>query len=145
MSFVIRPAVPGDAPALLAMNSAFNGDTGTTEEPIRRSLLTSPEIVLIAECSGIPAGFCCAQVHRSFCYPAPTAEVTEIYVDEAFRRQGCALAMLHTLEDLLSRQGVDEMHLLTGAANAAAQAAYERAGFRRKNETYMVKEVPAKR
>ena len=145
MSFVIRPAVPGDAPALLAMNAAFNGDTGTTEEAIRRSLLSCPETVLIAECKGTPAGFCCAQVHHSFCYPAPVAEVTEMYVEEAFRRQGCASAMLCALEELLAQQGVDEMHLLTGTANTAAQAAYERAGFRRKNETYMVKEVYAKR
>lgn len=145
MSFVIRPAVPGDAPALLAMNAAFNGDTGMTEEAIRRSLLTCPETVLIAECKGTPAGFCCTQVHHSFCYPAPVAEVTEMYVEEAFRRQGCASAMLRALEELLARQGVDEMHLLTGTANTAAQAAYERAGFRRKNEAYMVKEVRAKR
>ena len=145
MSFVIRPAVPGDAPALLAMNAAFNGDTGTTEEAIRRSLLSCPETVLIAECKGTPAGFCCAQVHHSFCYPAPVAEVTEMYVEEAFRRQGCASAMLCALEELLARQGVDEMHLLTGTANTAAQAAYERAGFRRKNEAYMVKEVRVKR
>ena len=27
MSFVIRPAVPDDAPVLFAMNAAFNGDT----------------------------------------------------------------------------------------------------------------------
>ena len=145
MSFAIRPAVPGDAPALLAMNAAFNGDTGTTEEAIRRSLLSCPETVLIAERGGTPAGFCCAQVHHSFCYPAPVAEVTEMYVEEAFRRQGCASAMLRALEELLARQGVDEMHLLTGTANAAAQATYERAGFRRKNEAYMVKEVRVKR
>lgn len=145
MSFVIRPAVPGDAPALLAMNAAFNGDTGTTEEAIRRSLLSCPETVLIAKRGGTPAGFCCAQVHHSFCYPAPVAEVTEMYVEEAFRRQGCASAMLRALEELLARQGVDEIHLLTGTANTAAQAAYERAGFRRKNEAYMVKEVHAKR
>jgi len=145
MLFVIRPAVSGDAPALLAMNAAFNGDTGTTEEAIRRNLLSCPETVLIAECKGTPAGFCCAQVHHSFCYPTPVAEVTEMYVEEAFRRQGCASAMLHALEELLARQGVGEMHLLTGTANTAAQAAYERAGFRRKIETYMLKEVRVKR
>jgi len=146
MLFVIRPAVSGDAPALLAMNAAFNGDTGTTEDAIRRSLLTCPETVLIAECKGSPAGFCCAQVHHSFCYPTPVAEVTEMYVDEAHRRRGCAAGMLRFLEEhLQSAYGVDELHLLTGTTNHPAQSAYKKAGFIIKNEIYMAKEVRSKR
>lgn len=145
MHILIRPAGPGDAPALRCMNTAFNGDTAVSEQDIRSALVTGAEIVLIAEADGVPAGFCCAQVHHSFCYPAPVAEVTEMYVAEPFRRLGCASAMLRTLEELLARQGVDEIHLLTGVRNTAAQAAYEKAGFARKNEVYMTKEVRAKR
>ena len=117
MSIHIRPAVPEDAPALQALNAAFNGDTGVTEEAIRRCLVTGSEIVLIAEDRGEPVGFCCAQVHHSFCYPAPVAEVTEILLREEY--------------------GADEMHLLTGMTNHAAQAAYRKAGFRPHDEQYM--------
>lgn len=138
MPIHIRPAVPEDAPALQALNAAFNGDTGVTEEAIRRSLVTGSEIVLIAEDRGEPVGFCCAQVHHSFCYPAPVAEVTKMYVSPAHRGRGCAGAMLARLETLLREEyGADEMHLLTGTTNHAAQAAYRKAGFRPHDEQYM--------
>lgn len=143
MPFTIRVAGAEDAPALHAMNIAFNGDTGVTAEDVRRSLLCNAEVVLIAERDGSPAGFCCAQVHRSFCYPAPVAEVTEMYVREAFRQQGCATGMLAFLETLLQQEGVDELHLLTGMHNQAAQAAYRSSGFRAVNEQYMKKSLPS--
>lgn len=140
MTFEIRPARPEDASALYAMNTVFNGETGVTVEQIRHRLLSCPEIVLIAECSGTPAGFCCAQIHHSFCYAAPVAEVTEMFVKPTFRRRGCAAALLSALEeDLRTRFGVDELHLLTGMSNAAALAAYEKAGFRHHPEAYMTK------
>lgn len=140
MSFDVRPAIPRDACALHAMNAAFNGDTGVSVEQILRSLLVSPEVVLIAECGGAPAGFCCAQMHHSFCYPAPAAEVTEMYVCPAFRGQGCAGEMLAFLQEHLRTQhGADEVHLLTATENLSAQAAYRKAGFVSKEEQYMKK------
>lgn len=143
MPFTIRTALPEDAPALAAMNAAFNGDTGVTADEIRRSLAHSPEIVVLALLDGSPAGFCCAQVHHSFCYPAPAAEVTEMFVREECRRKGCAAGMLRFLEALLrERFGADEMHLLTGTDNLPAQAAYRRAGFQAKREQYMRKRLP---
>ena len=140
MPFLIRPAVPEDAPALHALNTSFNGHTGVTVDDVRRSLRTGAEVVLIAEADGVPIGFCCAQVHFSFCYPAPVAEVTEMYVSPAHRGQGCAGAMLSRLEVLLrEKHGVDEMHLLTGMTNLAAQAAYRRAGVQPHAEQYMTR------
>lgn len=140
MPFLIRPAVPEDAPALHALNTAFNGHTGVAVDDVRRSLRTGAEVVLIAEADGVPIGFCCAQVHFSFCYPAPVAEVTEMYVSPAHRGQGCAGALLSRLEALLrEKHGVDEMHLLTGMTNLAAQAAYRKAGFQPQAEQYMTR------
>lgn len=141
MPFSIRIATPEDTPALQAMNVAFNGETGVTEENIRRSLLHGAEVVVIAEHANSPAGFCCAQVHHSFCYPSPVAEVTEMYVCENHRRQGCASQMLSFLETRLLQEGCDELHLLTGLQNQAAQAAYCRAGFRAVSEQYMKKSL----
>ncbi|MBQ7865357.1 MAG: GNAT family N-acetyltransferase [Clostridia bacterium] len=142
MSLTIRTALPEDAPALAAMNAAFNGDTGVTANDVRRSIAASPEIVVIALMDGAPAGFCCAQVHHSFCYPAPVAEVTEMFVAEPFRRMGCASGMLAWLEThLRAAYGVDEMHLLTGTRNLAAQEAYRKAGFAIRSETFMKKNL----
>ncbi len=89
----IRPAVPADAETLVCLNTAFNEVGDVTPEDVRRSLLNSSEVVVVAEINGETAAFCCAQVHHSFCYKAPVAEVMEMYVDEAYRRQGCASGM----------------------------------------------------
>ena len=140
-----RLATPADAEALVRLNAAFN-EVDMAPEAVRRSLLTAPETVVVAEEAGTVAAFCCAQVHHSFCYPAPVAEVTEMYVDEAHRQQGCATGMLTFLEKHLRGQhGVDEIHLLTGTQNIPAQAAYRKFGFIIHHETYMAKEVPPTR
>lgn len=141
-----RLACPNDAEALVRLNTAFNEVDDVSPEDVRRSLRQSDEVVVIAEQDGSVVAFCCAQVHHSFCYQTPVAEVTEMYVEESCRRKGCSTGMLQFLEEhLLSAFGVDEIHLLTGAGNHAAQSAYQKAGFRRKNEVCMTKEVPRKR
>lgn len=142
MDFAIRLAAAADAEALCRMNAAFNGDTGVTADGVRASLRHSPEIVVVAHAGDSPAGFCCAQVHRSFCYPSPVAEVTEMYVEPAFRGMGCAGEMLRYLEEhLRSEYGADEMHLLTGCSNLAAQAAYRKAGFLPHPEVYLSRKL----
>ena len=141
-----RLASPADAEALVRLNAAFNEVEDVTRDEVRSSLLSSSEIVVVAEESGVVIAFCCAQVHHSFCYPAPVAEVTEMYVDTAHRRKGHATGMLAFLEQhLCDKYGTDEIHLLTGTDNLAAQSAYQKAGFIRQNEVYMTKEVPRKR
>ncbi|MBQ4580606.1 MAG: GNAT family N-acetyltransferase [Clostridia bacterium] len=138
----IRLASPTDAEALVHLNAAFNEVDDITPDDVCRSLLTSSEIVAIAKIDGETAGFCCAQVHHSFCYKTPVAELTEMYVSPIHRRKGCAAGMLRFLEGhLRSEYGVDEIHLLTGTHNFAAQAAYQQAGFTLHNEAYMAKEV----
>lgn len=141
-----RLASPADAQALIRLNAVFNEVDDISSEDVQNSLLTSPEIVVVAEADDEAVAFCCAQVHHSFCYPAPVAEVTEMYVDENHRRMGCASGMLRFLEEhLQSAYGADEIHLLTGMTNLAAQSAYKKAGFTVKNEVYMTKEVHPKR
>ena len=137
---LIQLACPADAKALVRLNAAFNGVDDVSAADVRRSLEASGEIVVVAVEDGTPVAFCCAQVHHSFCYAAPVAEITEMYVDAAFRRQGCAQDMLNFLEAHLRQQyGVDEIHLLTGTENHPAQSAYQKAGFAIKEEVYMVK------
>lgn len=135
-----RLACPADAEALVRLNAAFNGVDDISPEDVRRSLLNSPEVVVIAVEDDLAVAFCCAQVHHSFCYKAPVAEVTEMYVDEGYRRRGCAIGMLRFLEEhLRTAFAVDELHLLTGTKNHAAKSAYQKAGFTVKDEVYMVK------
>ena len=142
----VHLASPADTEALVRLNAAFNEVDDVSPEDVRRSLLESPEVVAVADYNGEIAGFACAQVHHSFCYKTPVAELTEMYVAPAFRRRGCAAELLRCLEEhLQAAYGVDEFHLLTGTTNLPAQSAYRKAGFRVKNEVYMSKEVTRKR
>ena len=125
MKLTVRLANASDAEALRMLNLAFNEVERTAEE-IRAALQQNSETDVVAEADGNVVGFCCAQVHHSFCYAAPVAEITEMYVDGAHRRMGCASAMLRFAQAHLQKTyGVDECHLLTGCDNLAAQVAYE--------------------
>lgn len=135
----IRLASSSDAEALVRLNAAFN-EVDVSPADVCRSLAGSPEVVAVAEADGTVVGFACAQVHYSFCYKTPVAEITEMYVDDSHRRMGCASALLAFLESYLRQTcGVDEIHLLTGTENLPAQAAYKRAGFAVHQEVYMTK------
>ncbi len=139
---LIRLAASSDAPALAALNAAFNEVNDVTAQDVRRSLTNNAEIVVVAEIGGCVVGFCCAQVHRSFCYRTPEAEITEMYVDPHHRRQGLGRGMLDFMAGHLRREhGADGLHLLTGCTNLAAQALYERCGFRIKPEAFMTRSL----
>lgn len=140
---MIRLAYPGDAQQLFGLNQRFNGPSGTTVENMARSLAeNAQELVVVADQGGVLAGFVCVQIKRSFCYERPTAEITEVFVDEAFRRKGLAGKMLGLAEEkVLARFGPVELTVLTGGDNLPAQALYEGAGFRREDEVVFCREA----
>ena len=105
---MIRLAVPGDAGQLFGLNERFNGPSLSTVEDMERSLSeNTQELVVVADQEGVLAGFVCVQVKRSFCYERPTAEITEVFVDEGFRRKGLARELLDFAEQRIYdiRQG----------------------------------------
>lgn len=133
---MIRLALPGDAIQLFGLNERFNGPGSATVEDMARSLESNTqEMVVVSDRAGVLTGFVCVQIKRSFCYKHPTAEVTEVFVDEPFRRKGLAKGMLClALEAAKARFGVTELTVLTGGDNLPAQALYEGAGFLREDE-----------
>ncbi|MBQ4639166.1 MAG: GNAT family N-acetyltransferase [Clostridia bacterium] len=138
----IRLAAESDAGMLMQLNRAFNEVDDVGEADIRAALGAGREVVAVAEEAGVLIGFCCAQVHHSFCYNAPCAEITEMYVDAAHRKKGAGRAMLAFMtEHLQGAYGVCEMHLLTGCENEAAKALYGAMGFEEKKEAYMRKKL----
>ena len=141
---VIRLAEPGDAAQLYGLNERFNGASGSTVELMARSLReNTQELVIVADLEGILAGFVCVQVKRSFCYEIPSAEVTEVFVDEEYRRMGLGREMLSFAERAaVERFGpLGELTVLTGEDNLPAQALYEGAGFLREDEVVFIKEL----
>lgn len=127
---IFREALPSDAEGLFALNEAFNGRGTNSLESVRQGLLApSGEIVVVAEEAGQLLGFCCAQLLRSFCYPEPVGELTELYTLPEARRRGVASGMIALAERLLFERGVRSVYLLTDIDNEEARPAYERCGY----------------
>jgi ribosomal protein S18 acetylase RimI-like enzyme len=129
-NLVIRTATPEDAPELARLNAAFNG----VQEPPEclAARLIDPKRVetpIIAEIEGRAVGFACLRLVPALCYDPIHAELTELYVEEACRRQGIGRALVTYAERLARESGAEELVLLTGLKNARGQAFYRALGY----------------
>ena len=138
---MIRLATEQDAQSLYLLNEAFNGSGLTTPERIRQSLQhNQQEVVVVAQEDEQLVGFACVQLKRSFCYEAAMPEVTEVYVEPAYRNRGMATRMLAFAEETCRNYGpLQKFELLTGQGNLAAQAAYRKSGYVADGKLHMAK------
>ena len=138
---MIRLATVNDAEQLDILNEEFNGRGETTLAGIRDSLLNNKqEIVVVAGEDNILVGFVCVQLKRSFCYNECTAEITEVYVKEEYRKRGIAGAMISYAEDYCHKNfSVHKFELLTGKSNFSAQSLYGRLGYEEDGEIHLSK------
>lgn len=131
----IRLANLNDAAALFKMNEHFNGAGSTTKELLADSIVNNmQEAVFIATVDGEAAGFCCVQLFKSMCYRSYYAEITELFVEEAYRQQGVATALMGYVEDYFRDKHVKGYQLFTGKQNEIAQAFYEKNGYTQSTE-----------
>ena len=136
----VRLAGESDAEILRIFNEEFNGVGDVTAESVRESLRTSSEIVGVVEVDGTPVGFCCGQITRSFCYRESTAELTELYIREPYRRTGCASALLRFMEAICRETyHAESIRLLTGEDNCPARHLYESLGYTAEDEVLYTK------
>ncbi|AIQ58544.1 GNAT family N-acetyltransferase [Paenibacillus borealis] len=131
----VRLASLTDAEELSRLNQEFNGGVKRSPAKIIEHLnINRNEWIAVAEISGRIVGFGCAQSLYSFCYDEPYGEITELYVEEAARRQGIAIALISCLEENLRKRGVRSMRVLTGRRNAAAIRTYEHCNYVKDDE-----------
>lgn len=130
MPIQIRPATPADAAAILRLNEAFN-DVRSTEAEIQQQLARCQgiETCLLAEIDGLAVGFLCLRLLPQVCDPATYAEVSELFVEAAYRRQGVAQALMQHAAALAKTAGAEELILLTSFRNTAAQRFYHTQDF----------------
>jgi len=130
MPLTIRIATPDDAPALAHLNAAFKG----VDEPPEQLAACMPavrdiETALLAELDGELAGFACLRVVPCLLYAAPYAELTELYVEPAYRRRGVGRALIAAAERLARERAAEDVIIMTRINNAAAQALYRTMGY----------------
>ncbi|MBP3650798.1 MAG: GNAT family N-acetyltransferase [Clostridia bacterium] len=138
---MIRLATDRDAESLHRLNAAFNGTGLSTPEHIRDSLLHNrQEVVVVAQEGEALVGFVCVQLKQSFCYEASMPEITEVYVDSAYRQKGYATQMIAYAETVCAQRGpMQPFELLTGRKNLAAQAVYRKSGYVADDRLHMSK------
>ncbi|WP_342422434.1 GNAT family N-acetyltransferase [Paenibacillus sp. FSL E2-0178] len=138
----VRLASLTDAEDLSRLNQEFNGGAPRPAAKIIEHLnINHNELIAVAEINGRIVGFGCAQCFSSFCYDEPYGEITELYVEEAARRKGIAIAIISCLEENFRERGVKSIKVLTGRSNTAAIRTYEQCSYVKDDEQMLEKRL----
>jgi [ribosomal protein S18]-alanine N-acetyltransferase len=119
----IRPAVPADVNALLALERRVFSDPWS-EASFHEAFTSAWTFGLVAETARGTAGYL---IGREV---AGTGEVLNLAVAPEFRRRGIAGALLEAGLAAFRRRRVDEVLLEVRESNHLAKALYMRRGFR---------------
>jgi len=98
------------------------------------SQIDRPEMVLlVAEVGGSVVGYAFGGMEGSdyMALRGPAGVLHDLVVDPRHRQQGIGTALLEAALDALGRLGAPRVVLFTAEKNHAAQAMFDRAGFRR--------------
>ncbi len=130
MTIHVRVATPDDAAAILHLNEIFN-DVRATEAQIRAQIARCQgiETALLAEVAGQVVGFLCLRLLPQICDPETYAEVSELFVDDEFRRIGVARALMERAAEMAREAGAAQLILMTGFKNVGGQRFYHSQGF----------------
>ena len=129
-TLTIHQATPDDAAELARMLNLFD-HMGATPEQVAARMLACQNVLttVIGELDGRPVGFACLRFIPHLQGDEPYAELTDIYVDAPFRRQGVARALIAHVEATARAAGAGTLVIITGFDNAGAQAAYRASGY----------------
>lgn len=129
-TIAIRQATPDDATELARMLDLFDR-MGATPEQVAARMLACQHVLttFLGELDGRPIGFACLRLVPHLQGDEPYAELTDIYVDAPYRRQGVSRALIAHVEAVARAGGASEVVIITGFDNAGAQEAYRASGY----------------
>ena len=142
-SVAVRQAVFADLGALVPLFDAYRqfygqaGDLAGAKAFLRDRFEHAQSVVFIAEEGGRAVGF--TQLYPSFSSVsmARTFVLNDLFVAPDRRRQGIGEMLLQSAAEFARNVGAVRLTLSTAVANAAAQALYESAGWRRDEKFYV--------
>jgi ribosomal protein S18 acetylase RimI-like enzyme len=115
---------------LARLNTLFNGACDSAEQIAAR--LADPrrvESAILAEIDGRIVGFAGLRIVPCIFFAEPYAELTELFVEEAYRRCGAGRALVTHAESLAQQAGACRMLILTDPENNIAQSLYRVMGY----------------
>lgn len=125
-----RIATIEDAPELVRLNRLFNDIHEKADALAER--LRNPQRVetpILAEIDNHIVGFAAVRIVPTVFYTTPHAEMTELFVEEVYRRKGIGQALITHVEQFARENGASELVVLTGSDNEASQSLYRGMGF----------------
>jgi ribosomal protein S18 acetylase RimI-like enzyme len=139
---VVRLAEDKDIEQLVRLNQEFN-KSNLDPSQVLDYMQNCPdnEKTVVAEVDGKIVGFGCMQIHRSWCYLEPWAELTELFVVSNYRNTGLGQAIICFFERLAKNAGATLIILLVNKTNAAGQALYKKCGYTGDNNISCTKEL----
>ena len=87
------------------------------------------ETPIVAEVDNCIVGFASLRLVPCLFYDTPHAELTELFVQEAYRRRGIGRALIAHAERLACEGGATELLVLTSFTNYEAQSLYHAMGY----------------
>jgi ribosomal protein S18 acetylase RimI-like enzyme len=129
-TLTVHQATPDDATELAHMLDLFD-HMGATPEQVAARMLVCQNVLttFIGELDGQVVGFACLRLIPHLQGDEPYAELTDIYVDAPFRRQGVARALIARVEAAARAAGAGGLVIITDFDNESAQAAYRASGY----------------
>ena len=130
IQITVREATQDDLVALARLNERFN-DVKTTAAQIAARLADPKgvEIPIVAEIDDQLVGFAGLRVVPLIFYEGAHAELTELFVEESYRRRGVGQALIRFAERLAKSKGAEELVLHTSEENEIGQAFYTAMGY----------------
>lgn len=137
---LIRHAVPADLPGLVELRNhyvlnsraTFDTELHTVDSlrPWLQGYATQGRYqLLVADVSGVVAGYCCSQPYRAHPAFARTIE-TSIYIAPGCTNQGLGRALYESLFHALRDEGLHRAYVGIALPNPGSVALHARFGFR---------------
>jgi len=137
----VRPARPGDVPALVQL---FEQLGYATDEPTLRAQLDhfgrGGAFALVAELSTQAlAGLATVAVHPRLYSRAPSAQLTALVTDRAARRHGVGRALTRAAADIAREAGCEKLYVRTNRRRQESPPFYRSLGF---EDTHLTFDLP---
>ena len=137
----VRPARPGDVPALVQL---FEQLGYTTDEPTLRAQLqqfgNGSAHALVAElASHTLAGLATVAIHPRLYSRAPSAQLTALVTDRSARRHGVGRALTRAAADIAREAGCEKLYVRTNRRRHESPPFYRSLGFA---ETHFTFDLP---
>jgi len=107
-------------------------DNRALKTVMNRALLSPQDIYLCIEVDNTVAGFCSLAIRNSLWKEARIGTISEMVVDETFRKRGIGTALLGTIVDMARQKGCRCIELDSAFHREAAHHFYEKAGFEKR-------------